>query len=321
MGGLEGRRVAITGATGFIGSNLTKRLVKEGMNVSVLVRSNDIKENPILREVQDKLNIFVCNLLDLPNLRKVMNSISPDIVYHLGGVVDLTRSFEIAHKCVQVNIQGTVNILNSLVDLNCSCFIHTGTCEVYKKGLVPFREENEIEPISPYSISKVASEYYCKFAQKEFGIPIVLLRLSTVYGINQKLQHLIPYVIRSCAKGNDIHLTLGDQTRDFTYVDDVVDGILKASLSKRAVGEIINLGNDREFTIREVVEEIVALMGSPIKPQFGVLAKRSEEHERWFCDITKVKQILHWTPKTDMRTGLIKTVSWYREKIASGELS
>jgi nucleoside-diphosphate-sugar epimerase len=310
MGGLEEKKVVVTGATGFVGSNLTAELVNRGAKVSILSR-RDVSKSPILKDI--RLNAYKCDLLDLSRLKDYLREISPGIVYHLGAVVDLSRSFETAQKCVKANIQGTLNMLNACEDLDLRSFILASTCDVYKSGSIPFREDSEIEPTSPYAISKVASEQLCMFAHENYGIPAVILRLSTVYGPNQKPERLIPYTIISCLKGKGLSFTSGEQTRDLTYVRDIANGIVRASLEKKAVGEIINLGNDKEYKIREIVERIMGIMNCNKKPNFGAIHSRRGEANRWFCDISKAKKILGWKPETDIESGLIKTINWYKK--------
>ena len=182
---------------------------------------------------------------------------------------------------------------------------------MYGFNPVPFREDQPLDPLSPYSISKATSEYFCSFANKIYNIPVVLLRLSNVYGPNQGSGRLIPYVIRCCIKGGDLRLTEGEQTKDFLYVDDAVEGMIQSSLNKRAISETINIGSGEEHRIKDVVENIIDLTGSSIVPQYGEVGNRAYEPERLCCDITKAERVLGWRPQYNLENGLKETIDWY----------
>jgi nucleoside-diphosphate-sugar epimerase len=311
MGSLEETNVLVTGAIGFIGSHLVKRLVEEGARINIISRSDGIRKNVILRNLDAELKICKANLLDYTSIKKCADEVNPEKVFHLGAFVDLKRDFQTANECVQTNIQGTLNMLNALKDINCSSLIHLGTYEVYGFNTVPFREDQPVDPLSPYSISKACSEFFCRFANKIYDIPTVLLRLSNVYGPNQKSERLIPYVINCAIKKEAIKLTEGNQTRDYLYVDDAIEAIIKSSLTKEVVSEVINIGSGKEYKIKEVVQKILDLMDCPIIPQYGELEHRAYEPERWYCDITKAKKLLEWAPHCSLDDGLKKTIGWY----------
>ncbi|RLJ07297.1 MAG: hypothetical protein DRP16_03715 [Candidatus Aenigmatarchaeota archaeon] len=315
MGGLEETVVLVTGATGFIGSHLVKRLVGEGAEVNIISRSKEIRGNLLLKNLKTEIRIHKADLREYASIKECVNNVEPEKVFHLGAFVDLKRDFQTANECVQTNIQGTLNILHALRDISCSSFIHIGTYEVYGFNPVPFREDQPIDPLSPYSISKACSEFFCRFANKIYNIPTVLLRLSNVYGPNQKSERLIPHVIKCAIKNMKIKLTEGNQTRDFLYVEDAVSAIVKSSLAEKAISEVINIGSGKEYKVRDVVQKILDLMGSSIAPRYGELKHRAYEPERLYCDITKAKGILKWSPRYDLEEGLRKTIHWYEENM------
>lgn len=313
MGSLEELKVLVTGATGFIGSHLVKRLVNENCSVNVISRSEiRLNNNPIINGVLDKLKIFHSDLLDNSSLKESVTAIKPEIIFHMGALVVPYMDFETANTCVQTNIQGTLNLLNASKDLNYSSFIHMGTYEVYGHGKIPFSEEQPPDPISPYSISKVSSELFCRYAQKLCGSPITLLRLSNVYGPNQNPERLIPYVINGCLKKKQLTLTRGEQTRDFLYIEDAIEGIIRSSICKKAISETINIASGTEVKIKNVVEKILDLTGNPVIPEY-TLENRAYEPQRWYCNITKAKKLLNWEPGYDLDKGIEQTIRWYKE--------
>lgn len=315
MGSMEEKKVLVTGATGFVGSNLTAKLVEAGAEVNIVSRDKDVSKNLILKNLGQDIKVHRCNLEDFGEVEKCLETISPEVVYHLGAVVNLARSFKVAHECMTTNVLGTLNMLHICDSMELESFLFTSTCDVYKSGEIPFRESGAIEPKSPYAISKAACEQMCMFIHENYGIPTVVLRLSTIYGPNQKSERVIPYTIISCLKKGNLSFTSGKQTRDFTYVDDVVDGIIKASFEKNAVGEIINLGSDMEYSVKEIVLKIINLMGYDRRPNFGTIPNRNSEVPRWVCDITKAKKMLGWAPETSIDEGLKKTIAWYKGRI------
>jgi nucleoside-diphosphate-sugar epimerase len=313
MGSLEEIEVLVTGATGFIGSHLVKRLVNENCRVNVISRNEiRLKNNPIINGVLDQVKIFHSDLQDHSTLQESVNAIKPEKIFHMGALVVPYMDFETASNCVQTNIQGTLNLLNASKDLNYSSFIHMGSYEVYGHGKIPFSEEQHPDPISPYSISKVSSELFCRYAIRNYNSPITLLRLSNVYGPNQNPERLIPYVIKSCLKKKELTLTKGEQTRDFLYIEDAIEGIIRSSVSKKAISETINIASGTEVKIKNVVEKILDITGNPVIPDF-TLENRAYEPERWYCNITKAKKILDWEPIYDLDKGLEKTVRWYED--------
>jgi nucleoside-diphosphate-sugar epimerase len=143
------------------------------------------------------------------------------------------------------------------------------------------------------------------------GHPIVTVRPFTVYGPRQSERALIPRTILSTLRGEDFEMTGGEQTRDFTYVDDVVEGYVRASLSKKAIGQTINLGTGEEHAIRDVVLKVLELMGSPVKPLIGVLPYRPGEIWRLYADSNKARELLGWQPQVGLEEGLRRTIKWY----------
>ena len=170
-----------------------------------------------------------------------------------------------------------------------------------------------VDPPSPYSASKASSEMLCRVYQEAYGFPIVFLRPFNVYGEGQAPPMLIPELIHSCLKGEDIKLTEGKQTREWNYVKDIVSAMVLAAQKKEAVGRVINIGSGKEYTIRELVVKILELMGNPIQPLFGALPYREYEIWRMFCDNSLARELLGWEPKFSLEAGLERTISWYRD--------
>jgi len=304
---LRDTKVLVTGVSGFIGSHLARRLVKEGAEVSGLIR----KSSDLWR-IQDLKNQITLHYVDLRNfeaVREVIQDIKPQKVFHLAAYVDVTRSLKVVDEMVEVNIKGTLNLLRALTETGYDCFINTGTCEEYGDNPVPFRENQTPNPVSPYSASKVATTMFCQMLHKTMGLPIITLRPFLTYGPGQTSNMFIPSLINTLAKGEAFEMTGGEQTREFNYIDDIVDGFIKASISPQAIGEIINIGNGLEYRIKDVVEIVLRLMNSQIKPKIGASDYRPGETWHFYCDNTKAKEILGWRPKVSLEDGLKMTIN------------
>lgn len=308
---LKDIKVLVTGISGFIGSYLARRLAEEGAEVYGLIRNSSNLWR--IKDLKNQIDLRYADLTDFESVRKAVQDIKPQKVFHLAAYVDVSRSFEVMDDMVEVNIKGTLNLLRALVGSGYDCFINTGTCEEYGDNLVPFLEEQVPNPVSLYSASKVATTMFCQMLHKTKGLPIITLRPFLTYGPRQESNMLIPSLIKKALKGEALEMTEGEQTREFNYVDDIVDGFIKASITPEAIGEIINIGNGLEYKIKEVVEIILKLMNSSVKPKFGALAYRPGETWHFYCDNTKAKEILGWKPKVSLEDGLRMTINWFQK--------
>ncbi|PKP61388.1 MAG: hypothetical protein CVT88_00200 [Candidatus Altiarchaeales archaeon HGW-Altiarchaeales-1] len=316
MNNLKEVRVLVTGAGGFIGSHLTRRLVNEGAMVSAF----EISKRDNINDLIDKIDFYNINLCDFESVRNTIKNIQPEVIYHLAGVVDVKRSFLDIDRIISANIQGTANLLHALEGINYDCFINTGTCEEYGDNPAPFVEEQMPNPVSPYSASKVWATFFCKMLYKTLGCPIITLRPFLTYGPYQFSNMLIPSTIISALFKKEFKLSKGEQTREFNYVSDIVDGFIKASLAKKAIGEIINIGNGKEYRIKDVVIKILDIMGNPIEPVIGALPYRPGETNHFYCDNTKAGELIGWESKIDLDTGLKLTIEWYTKEFKKGNL-
>jgi len=307
---LRNTRVLVTGISGFIGSHLARRLIKEGAEVHGLARhSSNVCR---LKDISDEIIIHYADIRDLPTLKTAVAAIKPRKIFHLAACVDPGRSLELIGQMLDVNLCGTLNLLQALNGTNCDCFINTGASEEYGNNTAPFREDQLPNPISPYSASKASATIFCQMLYRTCSTPIVTLRPFLTYGPGQRGGMLIPSLIRKTIAGEKFQMTKGEQTRDFNYVDDVVDAYVKASVTPRAIGEIINIGSGLEYKVIDVVEKVLRLMKSPLKPLPGALDYRPAEVWHFFCDNTKAKKILGWKPSTNLEDGLKNTIKWYR---------
>ncbi len=310
---MKNKNVLVTGASGFIGSHLTKELVKQGANVSILTLYDDKINNIRLSKIWDQLTRVEADIRNLDSL-KVLKQEQFDVVYHLAAYNHVGDSFRHVSESFDVNGKGTANLLESCS--NVKQFVYTSTSEIY--GLqqsVPFREECNPQPLSPYAIGKYAGELYCRMKHEMNQFPVVVLRPFNTFGPFQTTKAVIPEMIINCLLNKEIKTTEGKQTREFNFVKNIVEGFILAGLKKNAVGKVINLGSATEISIKELVTNIHRLSGSKSQLKIGALPYRPTEIWRMFCDNKRAKEILEWEPRISFEEGLTKTIDWYRRYI------
>lgn len=287
------QRILITGATGFLGSNLLERL-REDSGLAVFAKKFDLTNS------QDVISYIKIS--------------KPDIVYHLGALVDLTRSFDIARKTAEANIVGTVNLLEALMKHPAKKFIFASTEEVYGEGRLPYKETDGANPPSPYAVTKLTGEHLVRLYASRISENSLVLRIGTMYGPHQPERRFIYQIIHKALNNEDIPLTAGTNTRDYIYVDDVVEALVSAKETTYSEPfEIINVGSGHMTSLTQLAEVIVEASGSSSRLRLGAIPDRIGEAKEWLSDITKAKKILGWVPKTDIQTGIKKTILWIKK--------
>jgi len=307
-------RVLVTGADGFIGSHLVHRLVDDGAEVHALTSEVSSVFPRRLVDLRGRITIHEGNLMDRGAMDTVTRAAQPKYVFHLAAYTHVGKSWQRVDECIQANIQGTMNLLQALGG-NYERFVNTGTSEIYGDIDVPFREDAIVNPISPYSVSKYAAERFCRLFQRAYGWPIVMVRPFNAYGPAQSPDRVIPEIIVRALRKEELAMTQARQTREFNYVSDLADGFVRAATSPGVDGEIINIGGGEEISMRDVATTILDLLGNPIEPQFGALPERPTEIMRMYCDSTKARTLLGWSPAHTLRDGLAKTIEWYRAEL------
>jgi len=302
--------VVVTGAAGFIGSHLAKRLLGLRAKVHTLIHPrSDLWR---LKEVLGEITIWKCDLTKGDGLKDILQHINPVKVFHLAAYVDVNRSLDLVEPMIQANLLSTARLIKTLRGSRLDCFINTGTCEEYGDAEPPFTETQRECPTSPYSASKVAATHLCQMLWKTERFPNVVIRPFLTYGPYQDQKMFIPALIMSCLKNQKFSATAGQQTREFNYIDDIVEGYAKAAIKPRALGEVINLGNGQEYPIREVASMIMKLTGRQGLVSLGRLPYRPAEAMHFYSDSGKAKDILDWEAKVDLEEGLKRTIAWYK---------
>jgi UDP-glucose 4-epimerase len=307
---MKNKRVLVTGGSGFIGSHLVHRLLAEGAQVAVTVRYNSIMKNERLRHCWDQIRVIEADLRNRGALAEIRH-FAPEVVFHLAAYNHVGESFIQVEECFDVNAKGTANLLDCCAGVE--KFIYMSTSEVYgEQTQVPFVETMTPNPISPYSITKYAGELYCRMKQKmDKGPNIVIVRTFNTYGPYQSAKAIIPEMIINCLNGNLIRTTPGEQTREFNYVGDVVDGLLRTAIYDGKIDGVMNIALGEEIAIRDLVKKIAALTEAK-NIEIGALPYRPTEIWRMYADNSRAREILGWQPRVNLDEGLKLTVEWFR---------
>jgi nucleoside-diphosphate-sugar epimerase len=315
--GLEGARILVTGATGFIGSNLTRRLAVEGSAVAVVVRPNSRTWR--LGNVISRTTVLTADLSDAAGVQQVFRDFRPDVVYHVAAA-GVDPQVQDAQAMLHSNVLGSWNVALAAQKVGVVRIIFTGTAGVYEDSDSPLRETSSLNPRTMYAASKVTAWFLTEALLRESGISNVNLRLFTTYGPGDWPGRLIPHVILKATRNEDIELTSGWQSRDFVYIGDVVEAFIRAGSGNGGSG-VINIGSGHASTVRDVVGTIMELTGSKSKAMFGALPHRKDEIRHVCADVTRVREVLGWEPETSLADGLGKTIEWIRanpERAAAG---
>jgi UDP-glucose 4-epimerase len=314
---LENRRVLVTGAAGFIGSHLVDKLLERD-NVVVGFDNFDDYYTGKERNTHNSLSNYnfkmvKADILDFETLSDAMKRV--EVVFHLAAQPGVRFSAENPWKTTRVNVDGTLNALVAARENDVERFVFASSSSVYGvPKYLPVDEEHPKAPISVYGSSKLAAEEYCRLFSHEFDVPIVILRYHTVYGPRQRPDMAIYKFTEAFVRNkNPVIFGDGSQTRDFTFVSDVIQGTIRAGEEDAAAGETVNIGSGSEVAVNELVRIIASLTGKmTVSPLFEESKKGDVPDTH--ADIRKAQRILGYQPKVSLEMGLREFVDWFLRK-------
>lgn len=316
---MKNKNVFVTGAGGFIGSHLTERLVKEGANVTALVKYNSMNKWGFIdnfdKKIKEKINVVPGDLRDGDFLRDNMKDV--DVVFHLGALIAIPYSYKAPRHNFENNVVGTLNVMEAARKNNVKKVIHTSTSEVYgTPDKIPIKENSELRGQSPYSASKIGADKVAESYFYSFNLPVLILRPFNTYGPRQSARAIIPTIIMQALKNNKIIIGNPKPTRDFNFVYDIVDAYIKAAKTS-IVGETINIGTGKEVSISQLAEKIKKVVGKDLDIVHDKKRYRPGKSEvlRLCADNSKAKKLLGWNPKFDLDEGLKITTEWIKNNI------
>jgi nucleoside-diphosphate-sugar epimerase len=304
------RRVLVTGATGFIGSHLAKRLVKRGAEVHAFVHSSGSLWR--VKEIQERLFLHGIDLCDQASVNSACQEINPEIVYHLAAY-GVNYEQQDIKQALDTNVMGTVNLIRGLRGTACKRFIHTSTFAEYGHKDHPIRETDSLEPVGIYASTKAAASLIAPVVAGECGIPLSIIRLFTVYGPFEGEDKFVPYVILSLLDGKAPKLTTCRQVRDYIYVEDVVEAYLNAADISIDEPLTLNIGSGVPITLQDVVRNISKLLYNKSEVLFGAIPHRRNEIWQAYADVTKAREVLGWYARIPLEEGLLRTIDWFRQ--------
>ena len=300
----SGQKMLVTGASGFLGSHLCSRLCMSGIEVHAISRtkrSSDVR----------CLHWWQADLGDIATVQNLLNTIKPDVIFHLSGQVTAAPNLELVLPTLHSLFVSTVNLLTAATEMGCRRIVLTGSLTEPEPG------HTDAAPGSPYAAAKWASNAYGRMFHELYQAPVVIARPFMTYGPRQDRRKLIPYIILSLLKGEAPQLSSGQWQADWIYVDDAVDGLLAAAHLPDLEGHTVDLGSGVLVSVRAVVQHIVTLVDPRVEPLFGALADRPLEQVR-VADTASSYALMGWQPTTPLEEGLQRTLTWYERQSKLG---
>jgi nucleoside-diphosphate-sugar epimerase len=308
--------VLVTGGAGFIGSNLTEALLKQGHRVRVLDNfSTGRRENLIFDETYPLLEMIEGDIRDLGVCRKAMQGI--EVVFHEAALPSVQQSVEDPSHSNSVNAGGTLNILLAARDEGVRKVVYASSCAIYGDDpVLPKKEEMSPSPLSPYALQKYVGEKYCQLFFQLYGLETLSLRYFNIFGPKQDPSSVYSGVIARfiSALVEGVPPTVygdGEQSRDFTYVGNVVQANLLAMSAPRLRGEVINIGCGKRTSLNELLNVLKKIFRSQVRPVYQEARMGDVRHS--VADIQKARTLLNFSPREDIEIGLKKTVEYFRE--------
>lgn len=310
-------KVLVTGGAGFIGSNLTEALLKKGHSVRVLDNfSTGRKGNLRFQEVFPTLEILEGDIRDLTLCQRAMKD--AEVVFHQAALPSVQRSVEDPLDSNAVNSQGTLNILLSARDAGVKRVIYASSSSIYgDTPTLPKLEEMPANPLSPYALQKYIGEQYCRLFYQLYGLETVSFRYFNIFGPKQDpasvYSAVIPRFIDALLKGHPpLIFGDGEQSRDFTYIDNVVQANLLAMSAEHLQGEAINIACGKRVSLNQLLNILKEIVGSKVSPVHEEARKGDVKHS--LADINKGKKILNYDPQVGIEMGLKKTVEFFQKQ-------
>ena len=299
------KKILITGASGFIGSNLIARIIKDECEVAVINRISENYKIPICEYIGD--------ITDFNFMFKTINDFNPTNVFHLAAYKKRSSSVEDIRSSLNINLIGTLNLYQSLLKLKTlNSVITLGTIDEYGDCISPYSENIKEKPLSAYGFSKFCVTKLSEFFFNNFNLPITVLRPTIAYGPKQGMDMFIPSLINSLLNNKTYEMTPGNQIRDFIYVSDLIDAILNINYDKNSLGNIFNVGSGFSIKIKDVALIIAKSLGKEKFLKIGAINYRKEEVMDYNISIDKILNNSNWKPKTNFEEGLELTIKYFK---------
>jgi UDP-glucose 4-epimerase len=303
---LSGKRVLITGASGFIGNVLCERLAQRGAEIHAVSRFPQ-------REALNKIRWWQGDLSRQSDAEMICLSASPDFIFHLAGHPVAKRGLDQVWPTFSSNCLTALNILSQSVQRRCRRIVIAGSLEE------PDSCDGYASPSSPYAASKWVSSTYARMFHQLYQLPVVIGRIFMTYGPRQQdFNKLIPYTIMCLLRGEAPQISSGNRPVDWIYVDDLADGLIRLAEAEGAEGATIDLGSGSLVSIRDVVSRLCRIVGTGLQPLYGARPERPMEQVR-VANVRDTWERIYWKPRTQLENGLCQTVAWYKQYLSQAE--
>jgi NAD dependent epimerase/dehydratase len=311
-------RVVVTGAGGFIGSHLCERLLAQGARVRAIVRYNSRNDHghldELAEELRGELEVRALDLVDPFAVREAFEGCTT--VFHLAALIGIPYSYAAPASYIDVNVRGTLHVLEAARAAHVARVVHTSTSEVYGTArTTPIDESHPLQGQSPYSASKIAADQLAESYHRSFGVPVAVLRPFNAYGPRQSARAVIPSILAQALSGAaEIRLGRLDPSRDFTFVTDTARAFVAVAEAEQAIGGVWNAGSERGVTIGELARTILTLTGSKariVEEAERVRPESSEVYEL-LADSRRLRELTGWRAEVSLEEGLERTIAWAR---------
>lgn len=317
---LEGKRVVVTGADGFIGSHLTEALVARGADVTAFCYYNSFNSLGWLdtapAETTEQLRIFMGDVRDPNGVRESLKD--SDVVFHLAALIGIPFSYHSPDSYVDTNVKGTLNVLQAARDLDLERVVVTSTSEVYGTALyVPIDENHPRQGQSPYSATKIGGDAMADAFYRSFDLPVVTVRPFNTYGPRQSARAVIPTIITQLLAGvRELKLGSVTPTRDLNFVADTTAGFIALAECDAAVGRDVNVGAGREISVGDLAAKLIEITGTEARIVTDEVRLRpgKSEVERLLASSELVRDLTGWEPRVSLDEGLRRTVEWFSDE-------
>ena len=309
---LKNKEILVTGGCGFIGSEIVKQLSLIGANVTIIDNLSSGKENYI--QGLSNVKLITADLLDNDAVRSAVKD--KEYVINNAALPFIPDSYYIPKKFFDVNVNATISLALAVIkEKKAKRFVHISSSEIYGTArYIPMDESHHTTPQSTYAVSKLAGERVVFTMHKEHNLPAVIIRPFNSFGPNITQPYIIPEIIRQIMKGDVIKLGNLNAKRDLTYVTDTARGIILSLVKEGIVGEVINIGSQRSYSIKELVSLISEIMGKEVTVEVDPLRFRPYDVDTLICNYERATKLLGWKPEITVKEGLEKTIEWAKKE-------
>jgi nucleoside-diphosphate-sugar epimerase len=302
--------ILVTGASGFVGNCVVRRLLQQGHQVQVLLRPEARLWR--LQGILERLAVHRADICDAAAVRAAVSAAKPQAVLHLATYGAYEAQAD-ARRILVTNVLGSENLFEASLAAKARLIVNAGSSSEYGYRNEAMRESDVLAPNSVYALAKAAQTHLCSLLAQTSGCATATFRLFSVYGPWEEPSRLMPTVIRRARAGLPLEMVSPDTARDFIYIEDVLDGLLGFARLAGVRGAVYNLGSGVQSTMRDVVAAVQGAVGSKSEVRWGSMKARRWDTAHWQADISKARVELGWSPKYTLAEGVSRMADWMKE--------